>query len=61
MARICPVHPAYGFSSHAGYATKQHRDAITVHGGVVRIHRFTFSPLKDRIEFQSLMRSNEIV
>lgn len=46
MARLCPVHPAYGFSAHAGYATKRHRDAIASHGGVARIHRFSFAPLK---------------
>ncbi len=46
MARACPVHPAYGFSAHAGYATKRHRDAIAIHGGVARIHRFSFAPLR---------------
>lgn len=46
MARLCPVHPAYGFSAHAGYATKRHRDAIACHGGITRIHRFSFAPLK---------------
>ncbi|PHP67166.1 ribonuclease HII [Zhengella mangrovi] len=48
MARACPSHPVYGFSIHSGYATRRHRDAITAHGGVVRLHRFSFAPLKPR-------------
>lgn len=48
MARTCPAHPVYGLSLHAGYATKRHRDAIAIHGGVPRLHRFTFAPLRQR-------------
>ncbi|MFP1631797.1 ribonuclease HII [Zhengella sp. ZM62] len=46
MARTCPAHPAYGLSMHAGYATRRHREAIAIHGGVMRLHRFSFAPLR---------------
>ena len=42
------VHNKYGFESHKGYgsATK-HTEAIASHGGVTRLHRFSFAPLKN--------------
>jgi ribonuclease HII len=44
------LHPAYGFESHKGYGSAvKHCDAITAHGGVRRLHRFTFAPLKHRL------------
>jgi ribonuclease HII len=46
MRRCCAVHPAYGFSSHMGYATVQHRAAIAAHGAAPRLHRLSFSPFK---------------
>ncbi|MBX3529139.1 MAG: ribonuclease HII [Rhizobiaceae bacterium] len=46
MRRCCDVHPAYGFSSHMGYATAQHRAAIGAHGAAPRLHRLSFSPFK---------------
>ncbi|MFH0771115.1 MAG: ribonuclease HII [Candidatus Omnitrophota bacterium] len=39
------LYPEYGFSSHKGYGTKRHLDAIKKYGPLP-IHRFTFSPLK---------------
>ena len=48
MARLGPHHPPYGLEKHMGYGCKTHRDAIGSHGGVRRVHRFTFSPLKPR-------------
>jgi ribonuclease HII len=41
------VHPDYGFQSHKGYgsATK-HTTAIIKLGGIERLHRFSFAPLK---------------
>lgn len=35
--------PQYGFKQHKGYGTRQHLDAISVHGACP-IHRTTFSP-----------------
>ncbi|UGY10915.1 ribonuclease HII [Phyllobacterium pellucidum] len=40
--------PLYGLESHVGYATEYHRNAMEAHGPVVGLHRFSFSPLKDR-------------
>lgn len=47
MHRAGLANPAYGFQSHAGYGTVAHRAAITEKGGVRRLHRFSFAPLKD--------------
>ena len=46
LQRVGHAYPAYGLQTHAGYGTAAHRDAIQAHGGVARMHRFTFSPLK---------------
>ena len=43
------VHPVYRFASHKGYGSAvKHTDAIEVHGGVPRLHRFSFAPLKSK-------------
>lgn len=47
MKRCAAVHPAYGFELHMGYATARHRTAIVEAGAVMRIHRMSFSPLKE--------------
>lgn len=41
-------HSAYGLEKHMGYGSQTHREAIAMEGGVARVHRFTFSPLKNR-------------
>jgi ribonuclease HII len=46
MTRLGPHHPHYGLERHMGYGSKAHREAIGSHGGVRRVHRFTFAPLK---------------
>lgn len=46
MIRCAEEHAAYGFGKHMGYGTLQHRTAIIEDGGVNRIHRFSFAPLK---------------
>lgn len=48
MMRLGSCHPHYGMERHMGYGSQAHRDAIGLHGGVHRIHRFSFSPLKPR-------------
>lgn len=42
-------YPEYGFSSHKGYGTKKHLDAIEKHGPC-EIHRKTFDPIKSMLE-----------
>lgn len=44
MARLETKYPGYGWSHNAGYATRQHRDAITTLGITVH-HRSGFGPL----------------
>lgn len=46
MVRLGAHHPQYGLERHMGYASKAHRDQIAAHGGVARVHRFTFAPLR---------------
>jgi len=48
MAQTGKYFPLYGLEMHAGYATEFHRNAMETHGPVVGLHRFSFSPLKDR-------------
>ena len=38
-------YPAFGFSSHKGYGTRMHRDALERYGPTP-IHRMTFNPVK---------------
>lgn len=38
-------YPQYGFASHKGYPTKQHKEALEKYG-VLPIHRKTFEPVK---------------
>jgi ribonuclease HII len=42
------VHHHYGFESHKGYGSAvKHTKAITQFGGIMRLHRFSFAPLKN--------------
>lgn len=43
------VHPGYGFSSHVGYGTAMHREAIAKMG-ITPLHRLSFMPLTKYIE-----------
>ena len=45
MHRASEIYPAYGFEKHAGYGTKDHRDAIAQFGPCP-IHRFSFKPIR---------------
>lgn len=45
MIEFDEIYPEYGFASHKGYPTKQHREAIIQHG-VLPIHRRSFGPVK---------------
>lgn len=42
--------PQYGFDSHKGYATPQHKEAIEKYGPLP-IHRFSFDPVKSTLQF----------
>tara|TARA_Y100000389_G_C17451660_1_gene515285 strand:+ start:922 stop:1545 length:624 start_codon:yes stop_codon:yes gene_type:complete len=45
MGELSKEHPEYYWEKNAGYATKQHRDAIKVHG-ITKYHRKTFGSCK---------------
>ena len=38
-------HPEYGFAGHKGYPTKQHMEALKIHGPINQ-HRFSFKPVQ---------------
>jgi len=48
MHRMSTWHPEYGFAEHVGYATRQHVEAMAVHGPCV-FHRRSFGSLKELI------------
>ncbi len=48
MSQTGKYFPLYGLEMHAGYGTEYHRNAMEAHGPVVGLHRFSFSPLKER-------------
>lgn len=37
--------PQYGFAAHKGYGTREHMNALRLHGACP-IHRMSFAPLK---------------
>lgn len=44
--------PQYGFLSHKGYGTKDHREAVAEHGPIVGIHRSTFAGVREHLHNQ---------
>lgn len=48
MERVGVQYPAYEFEKHVGYATAHHRAAIESKGPIVRLHRYSFAPIKGR-------------
>jgi len=45
MAQLDAIFPGYGFTSHVGYGTALHQEAIS-NNGITPIHRLSFAPLK---------------
>ena len=41
--------PQYGFDVHKGYPTKQHREALVMHGPT-RVHRRSFAPVRKAMD-----------
>lgn len=48
MSRLAEIHPGYGFERHAGYPTRQHRQALEALGPCP-VHRRSFQPVRDLI------------
>ncbi|MGH1378326.1 MAG: ribonuclease HII [Alphaproteobacteria bacterium] len=51
MLELSKQYPHYGWESNSGYPTKQHREAIEIHG-ITPHHRKSFAPVKRFIESQ---------
>lgn len=49
MIEAAKQHPLYGFESHVGYATPQHRLALDTHG-MCDLHRRSFAPVRAKLE-----------
>jgi len=62
MRKLDEVHPGYGLSSHKGYGTPEHRQALAILGPSV-LHRKTFSPVRtvDRDAFVEEQLSVELL
>ena len=48
MMELHEIHPEYGFASHKGYPTAQHRQALLDYG-VIDLHRRSFKPVKEAL------------
>ncbi len=46
MVSLNATYPAYGFAQHKGYGTREHLEALRMHGPCP-IHRRTFRPVSD--------------
>ena len=46
MKALDKQYPEYGFAAHKGYPTKQHREALRVHGAISE-HRVSFKPVRE--------------
>lgn len=49
MDELARNYPVYGFERHAGYGTKQHREALAIHGPCP-IHRRSYAPIRALLE-----------
>lgn len=47
MIKLGKKYPEYGFESHVGYGTKQHRQAIEAKGPIPGVHRYSFKPIRE--------------
>ncbi|TYR82703.1 ribonuclease HII [Priestia megaterium] len=48
MKELGRKYPEYGFEKHMGYGTKQHLEAIELHG-ILKEHRRSFAPIKQKV------------
>jgi len=49
MVQLSKQHPGYGWETNAGYGTKQHQEALALHG-VTPHHRRSFAPIRILLE-----------
>ena len=48
MQALHATYPHYGFASNKGYPSKQHRDALRLHGATP-VHRKSFAPVRQAL------------
>lgn len=58
MVGLAQKFPDYGFDAHKGYPTKTHLEALDRHG-VMREHRRSYAPVKQRITNQLSLKVEE--
>lgn len=46
MIALDKQYPVYGFAKHKGYPTKQHIAALTIHGPIPGLYRYTYGPVR---------------
>lgn len=46
MEQLGAEHQAYGLEKHMGYGSAHHREMVGENGGVKRVHRYSFRPLR---------------
>ncbi len=49
MQALCHLYPDYGFSRHAGYGTRIHKEGMQRHGVTLQ-HRRSFRPVRELVE-----------
>lgn len=47
MARAGRCHPDFGLDRHVGYSTSEHLSALAARGPLMRLHRYSFSPIRE--------------
>jgi ribonuclease HII len=47
MIGLDAAHPNYSFAQHKAYGTALHLRALTLHGPVLGVHRFSFAPVRN--------------
>lgn len=52
METLDELHPLYDFKNNKGYPTKKHIEALNIYGPVRGIHRYTYKPVKDALNYQ---------
>jgi len=60
MRRLAVDYPQYGFERHKGYATREHLEALIVHGPC-SWHRYSFGPVMQPDLFAAIPSEEELV
>lgn len=47
MEELDKKYPQYGFSTHKGYGTKKHLEALNMFGPIKGVHRYSYAPVSE--------------